>query len=41
MNANNEGKMIASMLADGVIEAYENGFIVTDEIEASAWLLAV
>jgi phage/plasmid primase-like uncharacterized protein/KaiC/GvpD/RAD55 family RecA-like ATPase len=41
MNANNEGKMIASMLADGVIEAYENGFIVTDEVEASAWLLAV
>ena len=41
LNINNDSKMTSILVREGLIESYENGFIVIDPIEASAWLLAL
>jgi hypothetical protein len=41
LNPNNERKLTHTLVTAGMIEEYENGFVVTDEVEASAWLLAI
>jgi hypothetical protein len=41
LNPKSEHKMTHILVTAGMIEEYENGFIVTDEVESSAWLLAL